>query len=219
MRLSRRRSRGLSTMEVMIGSVLSLVVASTMYAFLHAQQRAFMASSAYAESQSVTRTVIDILSRELRMATYNPAGTALAASGPCCPGWSQGIVDARSDRVQFRQDLNGDGDVTDTNEDLTYTLSSGEIRRTDGAGSPQVLVSNVPTGGLVFRYYDGSTPPNELVPSGTPSQLTSCQRDCVAKVRISVHAEVTSPTSGTPHVLESEATSEVAIRNRSLTNF
>ena len=213
-----RSRRGISTLEVLVGGALALVVVGAMYAFLTAQQRAFAANAAYTESQGATRTVSDLLSRELRMASYNPAGGAIAASGPCCPGWSQGIVEARRDLVHFRQDLNGDGVISAAGEDLTYTQVGHQIQRTDGAAAAQVLVDNVPTNGLVLRYYDAATVPNELVPGGTPAALTSCQRDCVTKVRIEIHAEHDSTAAHTVG-LESGATTEVAIRNRSLTNF
>lgn len=212
------RARGISTLEVLVGGTLALVMVSALYSFLHAQERAFAMNGAYTESQAVTRTVIDVLTRELRMATYNPTGGALPPSGPCCPGWSQGIIEARPDLLHFRQDLDGDGAITGPGEDLVYSLTGSEIRRSDG-GAPQALVTDVPAGGLVFRYFDGATPPNQLVPAGTPPALTSCQRDCVTKVRIEVHAEVESPNPQRPVPLRSEATSEVAIRNRSLGNF
>ena len=202
----------------MVGGVVSMLVVGAIYGFLIAQQRAFAANAAYADSQNVTRTVMDLLTRELRMATYNPTGGALTASGPCCPGWSQGIIEATTNRLHFRQDLNGDGAIGAAGEDLTYAQVGHQIQRIDGAGAAQVLVDDVPTGGLVFRYFDGATVPNELVPGGTPAALTSCQRDCVAKVRVAVHAEHVSIAAHMA-TLESGATSEVAIRNRSLTNF
>ena len=93
----------------------------------------------------------------------------------------------------------------------------GELRRQDGVNAPVTLVSGIPTGGFAFRYFDGSNPPVELAPSGTPAALTSGQRDCVAKVRIRVTADLANPTLAVP--LASVAQTEVAIRNRSLMNF
>lgn len=185
-----------------VAGALVLLAAS---ADLHAQGLTSTGSSACAPGDAVTRTVIEMLARDVRMATHDPTGTALAPSGPCCPGGSQGIVEARPNLLHFRQDLNGDGTIGRSGEDLIYSLVDGDIRRRDGAAEAQTLVGDAPASGLAFRYFDGATPPNELLPIGMPPALTSCQRDCIARVRITMHAEPPA----------AEATSEVAIRNRS----
>ena len=86
------------------------------------------------------------------------------------------------------QDLNGDGDVTDEAETLHYYALAGELQRVDGVNTPVTLVDNLDVSGFVLQYFDNSNPPVELVPSGTPPALTHAQRDCVAKVRITVRA-------------------------------
>ena len=71
----------------------------------------------------------------------------------------------------------------------------------------------------VLQYFDNSNPPVELVPTGTPPALSQAQRDCVAKVRVTVRASVENPNPQVSTPLESEGQAEVAIRNRSLSNF
>jgi len=199
---------------------LTLVALATIYVVQQAQVKSLAAQSTYSDSQNTTRTVIDLMGRELRMATYDP-GTAIPTSptGGCAPGVKQGIIEATPTRLHFRQDLNGDGTIaTSGGEDVIYELVSGTIHRTDGTGASTDLVSGVPTGGLTFLYFDGSNPPLQLVPGGSPPALTSCQRDSVTKVRIQITAQLANPDShGQP--LVSVAESEVAIRNRSLANF
>ena len=53
-------------MEVLVASVLTLIVAFAIMAFFDAQERAYASITAYAESQNVTRTVVDLMTRELR---------------------------------------------------------------------------------------------------------------------------------------------------------
>jgi hypothetical protein len=203
---------------VLAGAALTLVVLAAVATFSRAQSRALLAQNVYAESQTVTRSVIDLLTRELRMATYDPLGTALATSpGPSCPGVKRGIVEASATKIRFMQDLSGDGLTTGSGEDVTYDVLGDTIRRQEGAAAAVTLVSGIPAGGFVLRYFDGSNPPVELAPSGSPSVLTGAQRDCVAKIRISVRADLDNPTLNVP--LASVAQSEVAIRNRSLMNF
>lgn len=216
----RHLSRGISTADVLAGMALSIMALGGVYSYFVAQQKALAAQEAYAQSQNVTRTLVDLFSREIRMATYDPTGLALLTSpGPSCPGVKQGIVAATPTRVQFRQDLNGDGLLLGSGEDVTYALVGTEVERTDGLGSPTPLVGGVASGGMSFRYFDGSNPPVELLPSGVPPQLTPAQRDCVAKLEITVTASIPNPDPRNPHPLIAQADSQVAIRNRSLATF
>ena len=215
----RRSSRGFSTAEVLAGTALTMMLMAAVYSVQRAQSKAFAAQSVYSESQNVTRTVIDLMTRELRMATYDP-GTALTTSpGPICPGVKQGIVEATPSRLHFEQDLTGDGSLVSPGENLVYDVLGSDLRRTDGTALPVTIVTGVPAGGLNFRYFDGSNPPIELIPTGTPPALTASQRDCVTKVRITVQANLTNPDPNNSMPIPSVAQTEVAIRNRSLNNF
>lgn len=217
-RTRRRRPRGISTAEMLAAAAITLTTLAAVASFARAQSRALLAGDVYAQSQAVTRSVMDLMTRELRMATFDPVGTALTTSpGPSCPGVKQGILSASTSKIRFKQDLNGDGLTNSAGEDVTYDVSGDTIRRQDGAGSPVAVVSGIPAGGFQLRYFDGSNPPVELVPMGSPPALTAVQRDCVAKIRITVQAKVANPTMPVP--MASLASSEVAIRNRSLMNF
>jgi len=218
---ARHRSRGFSTAEVLIGTALSLFALGTLYSFFQAQQKSHATQSTYSQSQTITRTVIDLMTREIRMATYDPtAPGALTTSGPPnCPGVEQGLVEATPSKIHFKQDLNGDAALSGPGEDIVYDVLGNQIRRTDGAALPIPIVDNVPAGGLNFRYFDASNPPNEIVPSGSPPQLTPAQRDCVTKVRVTVKANLKNPNPRVSTPVSSIAECEVAIRNRSLMNF
>ena len=216
---SRKRSRGFSIAEVLAGTALTMMLMGALYSVQRAQSKAFASQNVYSESQNVTRTVIDLMTRELRMATYDP-GTALTTSpGPICPGVKQGIVEATPSRLHFEQDLTGDGSLVSPGENLVYDVLGSDLRRTDGTALPVTIVTGVPAGGLNFRYFDGSNPPVELLPTGTPPALTASQRDCVTKVRIMVRANLTNPDPNNSMPIPSVAQTEVAIRNRSLNNF
>ena len=212
---SRRRphARGFSSMEVLAGLGLTLILLAAVYSFQQAQLKAFSTQQVYSDSQNVTRSVIDLMARELRMACYDP-GTAINKSGgPCAPDVKQGIIEATPTRIRFQQDLNGDNAIGAPGEDVTYDLSNGTIRRTDGLAEPVVLASGVPTGGLSFLYFDNGKPPGQIGPGAV---LNQCQRDTVGKVRVTIRANLPNPNSRIPTPIASVAESEVAIRNRSL---
>ena len=215
-RSRRARSRGLTTMDVLVGSTLSILALGTTHGAFVAQTRAFQSQSTYSQSQNVTRTAIDLMTRELRMAAYDPSGAAIPLTTGSCPAIKSGIMEASATRLKFRQDLNGDGDVSDTGETVTYDLSEGNLRRQDGSATAVVVASDLPSNGLSFRYFDIAHV--ELVPSGS---LTQNQRNCVAKVMVTLRANVTAAHAGAGHAPTHTAVaeSEVAIRNLSLINF
>src|SRR5262249_13186580 len=122
----RPRARGFSSMEVLAGMGLTLILLAAVYTFQRAQLKAFASQNVYSDSQNVTRSVIDLMSRELRMAAYDP-GTAIPTSPSpgCAPGVKQGIIEATPSRVHFRQDLNGDNVIGAAGEDVTYDVANG----------------------------------------------------------------------------------------------
>ncbi len=222
----RPRARGLSTMEVLAGMGLTLILLAAVYTFQGAQLKALRAQNVYADSQNVTRTVIDVMSRELRMATFDPTlppaetiPSSPSGVGAICPNVKRGIIQATPTSIRFQQNLNGDGAIAGAGEDVTYSYADGQITRTDGANAPVTLVSNVPSDGFSLLYFSGNNPPVQLVPAGSPASLTQGQRDCVVSVRITIQANIPNPNPNVSTPIKSVAESEVAIRNRAVQNL
>jgi hypothetical protein len=216
----RRRSRGMSTIEVIAAAGIMLLTLAIGSSFFVSQQRMLLVQSAYAASQNVTRTFTDLFGREMRMAVYDPSGAAITTGpgGGTCPTIKQGITEATPTSVRFIQDLNGDGDTSDTNENVRYYLSGSSVMRQDGAGTAISLVDGISSGGLTFSYFDNANPPTQLTPAGTPPVLSAAQRDCVAKVRVRLTAQLSNPQFYNIQPLVSATDMEVAIRSRSLVN-
>jgi hypothetical protein len=217
----RPRAPGFSTMEILAGMGLTLILLAAVYTFQGAQLKALRTQNVYADSQNVTRTVIDLMSRELRMATYDPTLNTITPSpaGANCPNVKQGIIQATPTSIRFQQNLNGDGAIAGDGEDVTYTFAGGQITRTDGVNAPVTLVSNVPSNGFSLLYFSGNTPPVQLVPAGSPASLTQAQRDCVVSVRMTIQANIPNPNPNISTPIKSVAESEVVIRNRALLNL
>lgn len=229
LRRRRKGTRGMSTMEVFAGATLSLAILGIATSFFTAQQRALAVQTTFTDSQNVTRVFTDLLSRELRQASYDPtdadqggsvalsAGAIADAPGPNCPGTDQAITIATTSAIRFKSDLNGDGDTSDAGEDVYYYLSGNTIQRQDGTQTPVTLVTGVPNVGLTLRYFDGSNPPVEILP--VSGAVPAGKRDCIAKVLINVQASLPSPDPTSTMPLLSTAQTEIAIRNRSQNNF
>jgi Tfp pilus assembly protein PilW len=220
----RRRSRGISTIEILAATALTLLLLAVASSFFVSQQRMLLVQSAYSQSQNVTRTFTDLFGRELRMAGFDPTGVAISKSGTgagiSCPSVVQAITLATQDSIGFKQDLNGDGDTADANEQVTYSLSNGQILRQNGNATPIALVNGVPSGGFVIQYFNNSYPAVQLTNfSGNPGQLNQGDRDCIGKVRVRLTAQLASPQFFDIQPLISSIDSQVAVRNRSLVNF
>ena len=219
-------NHGVSSVETLVSAAISLLVIGALWGFFSSQQRALAAIDLYGRSQNVTRSAIDLFGRDLRMAGYDPTdppgtvgnGAIADSPGPTAPGVNRAIIAATATRLRFQQDLDGNGVLAGAGEDVTWDLLGGQLRRTDGAGTPVELASGLASDALRFRYFDGSNPPIELVPGGSPAQLAQGQRDTVAKVQITIRARLENPDpQGGEHL--AVAQSEVAIRSRSLNNF
>ena len=217
-RTALRRTRGVSILELMVGLALSVIVLVGIHSSHRAQAHALRSYSAAFGLQDMARGALDLMVREVRMAGYDPSGAALpVAPGPACPGVSQGLTEATATRLHILADLSGDGTTVGPAEDVIYELDApfDRILRTDSGGTA-VLADNIATGGLVFRYFDTSDPPVELVPA--PS-LTSAERDCVGTISIVVRLTTPNPDPQIHLDLTSQASSQVAIRSRALANF
>jgi type IV pilus assembly protein PilW len=218
-----RARGGFSTVETIAATGLVLMTIGSVFSVQQAHLKAFAAQSVYADSQTVTRRSIDLMTRELRMAGYNPTGGAIPLHTDAgCTTIAKAFLTATPSSVRFQQDLDGNGTIGAAGEDVTYNLTSNQITRTDASTNTTTpIVDNVPSGGLTFQYFNNSNPPVELVPTGTPPALTGCNLANIAKVRVKVTANLANPfhnnASSTP--LVSKAESEVAIRNRALINF
>jgi hypothetical protein len=207
--------------EVLVAMALSLTTLATIQSFLTAQQKALAVQDVYSRAQSATRMAADLFARELRMAAYDPTGGALAtAPGPDCPGVRRGLVQAGRERLRFRQDLDGDGKIGGGGEDVTYRRKGTTVTRREHGEQAEVVVDGVPADGFSLRYFDHENPPQELVPPGQHRVLSKKERDCVAKVRVSLRVALPKPANaGTTIPTMSVVQTEVAIRQRALGSF
>lgn len=128
MDLRRRRQNGdasaFTLVELLVAMALSGIVGLALYSAFINQSRTYSVQEDVVDMQQNLRAGFDVMEREIRMAGFDPTGTAGA-----------GIVSAEAEKIVFTLDLTGSGDVPDgttddPNEHLTYSLytSSGETR-------------------------------------------------------------------------------------------
>lgn len=103
--------RGFTILELVVALTLTGIASTAIYKSFSAQTNVYTVQGQIVDMQQNVRAGTDLMLRELRMAGCDPLlkGTA-------------GFVTANATTVRFRSDLNKDGDLTDTNEDVTYGL-------------------------------------------------------------------------------------------------
>jgi len=169
MRMAERRkipkSDGFTLVEILVAVAIAGVVAAGIYAAYYSQQKAYLAQEQVAAMQQNLRAAMYFMEREIRMAGCDPTGRSGA-----------GFVTASADNVSFTTDIRGDadgsepdGDTSDTNEGVSYTLSGGSLLR-----NGQVIAENIDA--LDFVYLDASN-----TVTANLSSIRSVQVSIVAK--------------------------------------
>jgi type IV pilus assembly protein PilW len=140
---------GFTLVELLITMLISGIVISAIYSAFQSQQDSYLAQDQVTEMQQNIRAGLEIMTREIRMAGYDPTGQADAT-----------IETASIATIRFTMDLNDNEDVTDSGEDISYYLYTvGGIKklgRRMGIGpplpSPQPVAENIEE--LEFVYLD-----------------------------------------------------------------
>jgi type IV pilus assembly protein PilW len=109
------------------------------------QRDAYDDQEQIAEMVQTARAAMDMITREVRMAGYDPTGAGF-----------DGIT-YNTSQLQILADLDDDGSTNSSNENITYAYdaSNYQIDRTTGtSGSPQPFAENIQT--FTFSYLDSS---------------------------------------------------------------
>ncbi|RJR36985.1 MAG: prepilin-type N-terminal cleavage/methylation domain-containing protein [Desulfobacteraceae bacterium] len=142
----RPEESGFTLVEILIATLISAVVMSAVYTTYVSQQKSYVIQDQVAMMQQNLRNSIYSLEQEIRMAGYDPTGGANA-----------GLVTKNSAEISFTMDLNGDRDTSDTNENITFTLASGVLRRKPStAASAQAVAENIDALNFVYLDQDGA---------------------------------------------------------------
>ncbi len=122
MKTLKTAGQGFSLVELMLAMALGLVVLAAMYGVFTLQNKTFSNQEQIVEMQQNVRAAMNIMTRELRMAGYDPTGLAAA-----------GITQAGADSITFTLDVTNDagtgppdGDTGDPNECVTYGIYAVE---------------------------------------------------------------------------------------------
>lgn len=124
---------GFTLVEIMMTMAISGMIVAAMYAAYLSQQRTYLMQEQVAEMQQNIRAALDKISREIRMAGYDPTGGAGA-----------GITTASAGQISFTLDNNGDGDTADSGERTDFGFSAAVGNDADRNGVPDTVTNGVP---------------------------------------------------------------------------
>ncbi len=122
---------GYTFLELLVTVALSGIILATLTTSFISQSKSYNAQEQINEMQQSVRSVMDLMIREIRMAGYDPTDNEF-----------NGIAVCNATTLRVRADVMdpADGLTTGTNEDITYSFSSGQILR-NGATLAEDIVS------------------------------------------------------------------------------
>lgn len=128
---------GFTLVELLIAMVLGVAVLTVIVTTHRMQLRSHLTQESMVDANQNARAAMTIMTREIKMAGYDPTGSADAR-----------VLVANQAEFQFQFDNNEDGDVLDPNEQIRYALDND----VDGDGvadaNPCNLGREVWNGGL-----------------------------------------------------------------------
>jgi type IV pilus assembly protein PilW len=170
----KNRERGFTLVELLIAMALAGIVLGALGSTFLSLQKAYDVQEQISEMVQTTRAAMDMMTREVKMAGYDP--------NPA----SAGVVGITYDtgQLQILADLNGDGETDgtstddDDNEEIIYSYddANDQIDRDTGGGD-QPFAENIQT--FDFKY---------LKADGVTQVTSSANQDEIRQVKITITA-------------------------------
>jgi prepilin-type N-terminal cleavage/methylation domain-containing protein len=158
---------GFTLIEIMLSMAVMGVIVGLLFSFLITQRKYYYLQEDISEMTQNTRAAIDMIASEIAMAGYNPLDVIFEG------------IPYNSLQLQIYADLNGNGLLTDPNENIIYTYNTAEKRilRNNGGGD-QPLAENIHS--FTFEYLDAQ---------GNVTTLT----DEVRQIRVTIVGQTGRP--------------------------
>ncbi|HEX2502138.1 MAG TPA: hypothetical protein VHO73_11850 [Methylomirabilota bacterium] len=236
MRKHSRGQSGTTIVEIVVGLAVGTVLVAGILTLIEQAQKTYMHSSEVTDLQQNVRVGMDRVVRIIQAAGVNPQNLPWAGATPNNPAFTA-FREAGRNCIRVYADLNGDGDVRDTDENVFFhwsTTAGAALREQRGTsgGQPDAgqawvqvgtgledlardIVAN-PGGTHMFQYFTGIndvTPNTQLTPPAasptTCASLTDAQRARVARVVVTLTGRAT--VGG--EVMTKTVTSDARARN------
>ena len=166
--ITKKNEHGFSSVEIMVSTAIAMMVLAAVTNTFIGQTRYYNAQEQLNEMQQNARAAIDLIARELKVAGYDPSGTAISNGIPYSPS-----------QLEMLADLSGDGSVSGLDEDIIYTYDPNNLRilRTSG-GATSTLSENIVE--FTFDYLDANG--NSTISAAS-----------IRQVRVTITAQTSKP--------------------------
>jgi type IV pilus assembly protein PilW len=146
---ARHQESGFTLVEVLIALAISGIALGTMVHTFATQRQSYVLQEQVTEMTQNARAAMEVLTREIRAAGYNPSGAAFAG------------VPYNATQLQILADFDGNGDTTGSGENIIYSYdaASKQILRNAGAGN-QPVADQIQS--FTFGYLDGNGNPTTV---------------------------------------------------------
>jgi type IV pilus assembly protein PilW len=185
-----KRQAGFSLIELLIVMVVSTLLLAGMATFFSSQARTTTMQVLTVDTVHRARTALASMTKEIRMAGYRSSGAAFT-----------GISQATAGSIRILADLNQDGSISGSDEDVTYTFN-GDNKSISRNGS--VLAEHIDNLTLTYTMNDGST-------TQAPADLSG-----IRKVRMTLIVRSSAIDPLTADYKRFELTSDITPRNMNL---
>ncbi|MBL7203977.1 MAG: prepilin-type N-terminal cleavage/methylation domain-containing protein [Desulfobacteraceae bacterium] len=162
----KEKDSGFTLIELLIAMALALVVITSLSSAFISQRKTYAVQEQITEMIQNARAALDMISREVKMAGYDPMGAGIVG------------IPYSTAQLEIRADLNGNGATSDASEDIVYKFyDSGDpdypyqIKRKTGAGTFQPFAENIQS--FTFKYLesDGTTEVTDAAGEGNIRQI------------------------------------------------
>lgn len=141
--LFKHTNQGFTIIELLISMVMSGIVLGALVDTFITQRKTYALQEMITEMMLNARVGMEMITREVRMAGYDPAGTGF-------DGITYDVT-----QLQIRADLNGDGDTTDADETIIYSYDSTNLLLMRKANGVDEALSEHITS-FTFDYLDSN---------------------------------------------------------------
>jgi len=138
--------KGFTLLELLVSMTIALVVMAAVYSTYSTQQRSYIKQDQLAGVQQNIRAALYIMTKDIRMAGYDPTYLTTPKRNLF------GITVAQTNTLTVTADLDEDGNATDANETMVYSLDAHNDLIRNAGGGDQTLAENIVAIGLAYAY-------------------------------------------------------------------
>ncbi len=191
---------GFSLIELVIGIAFFALFAAMVQSACTALRRGVRVLEVASEAQETTRLAVQLIVADAREAGFGQLPDRISRAGRTVLG--------------IARDLNGDGDVDDPQERVTYSCAAdrGALLRAQGDAAPQPLVDGLDADGLALTFIDA----HGVALDPGSAELDPDQRRRIRRIGVRVRVALPSPDPSSRAPLRVEETATATLRNAGL---